>query len=79
MSVIVGMFTDQKMHRIGEDVEFDAGWDTPTLIEVWRTAPYLFDGRAETMEKVFSVYKHGIEGRLSKKDLESLVKYINSL
>ena len=39
-------YTDMKMHRIGEDIEFEQGWDTPTLIEVWRTAPYLFDGRA---------------------------------
>ena len=51
-------YTDMKMHRIGEDIEFEQGWDTPTLIEVWRTAPYLFDGRAATMEEVFGVYKH---------------------
>ena len=37
-------YTDLKMHRIGEDVEFEKGWDTPTLVECWRTAPYLFDG-----------------------------------
>lgn len=30
-------YTDMKMHRIGEDIEFEQGWDTPTLIEVWRT------------------------------------------
>ena len=34
-------YTDLKMHRIGEDIEFEKGWDTPTLREVWRTAPYL--------------------------------------
>lgn len=34
-------YTDMKMHRIGEDIEFENGWDTPTLREVWRTAPYL--------------------------------------
>lgn len=51
-------FTDQKMHRIGENVEFEKGWDTPTLIEVWRTAPYLFDGRAATMQEVFEVHKN---------------------
>ena len=54
-------YTDMKMHRIGEDIEFEQGWDTPTLIEVWRTAPYLFDGRAATMEEVFGVYKHGVD------------------
>lgn len=72
-------FTDLKMHRIGDDIEFEQGWDTPTLIEVWRTAPYLFDGRAATLEEVFSVHKHGIEKRVSKKDIEALTEYVNSL
>ena len=72
-------YTDMNMHRIGEDIEFEQGWDTPTLIEVWRTAPYLFDGRAATMEEVFGVYKHGIDKKLSKTDLDALVEYVNSL
>ncbi|WP_085536312.1 YVTN family beta-propeller repeat-containing protein [Massilibacteroides vaginae] len=72
-------YTDMKMHRIGDDVEFEKGWDTPTLIEVWRTAPYLFDGRAATMEEVFEVHKHGIDKKVSKKEIESLVEYVNSL
>ena len=72
-------YTDMQMHRIGENIEFDAGWDTPTLREVWRTAPYLFDGRAATMEEVFTVYKHGIDGKITKKDAEALAEYVNSL
>lgn len=72
-------YTDMKMHRIGEDIEFEQGWDTPTLIEVWRTAPYLFDGRAATMEEVFYVYKHGIDGKISRKEAEELAEYVNSL
>lgn len=73
-------YTDLKMHRIGEDIEFERGWDTPTLREVWRTAPYLFDGRAATMQEVFDVYKHGIEKKkVSKDDIEALTEYVNSL
>ncbi len=72
-------FTDLKMHRIGDDIEFDAGWDTPTLREVWRTGPYLFDGRAATLEEVFTVHKHGIDGKVSKKDMAALVEYVKSL
>ena len=60
-------YTDLKMHRIGEDIEFEKGWDTPTLREVWRTAPYLFDGRAATMEEVFEIHKHGIDKKVSGK------------
>lgn len=72
-------YTDMKMHRIGEDIEFEKGWDTPTLREVWRTAPYLFDGRAATMEDVFKEFKHGVNKKLSKTELEELVEYVNSL
>lgn len=74
-------YTDMKMHRIGDDIEFDAGWDTPTLREVWRTAPYLFDGRAATMRDVFEVHRHGIEKgtKITSKEIDQLVEYVNSL
>ncbi len=72
-------YTDRKMYVIGDDVEFEKGWDTPTLREVWRTAPYLFDGRAATMQEVFSVHKHGIDGKISNKDAEDLSEYVLSL
>ena len=61
------------------DIEFEKGWDTPTLREVWRTAPYLFDGRAATMEEVFSIHKHGVDQKVSKKEIEALAEYVNSL
>jgi DNA-binding beta-propeller fold protein YncE len=73
-------FTDRKMHRIGPNIEFEKGWDTPTLIEVWRTAPYLFDGRAETLEEVFTEFEHGVDPKkVSKEEMEALVEYVNSL
>ena len=72
-------YTDMRTHRIGEDVEFEQGWDTPTLREVWRTAPYLFDGRAESMFVVFFEHRHGILGKISRKDAEALAEYVNSL
>ncbi|MDR1937238.1 MAG: YVTN family beta-propeller repeat-containing protein, partial [Tannerellaceae bacterium] len=72
-------YTDMKMHRIGEDIEFEKGWDTPALVEVWRTAPYLFDGRAATMEEVFEVHKHGVDRKISKKEIDALSEYVNSL
>ena len=73
-------YTDGKKYRIGKDVEFKDGWDTPTLREVWRTAPYLFDGRAATLEETFSVHKHGLEGRsITPEQIDRLVEYVNSL
>lgn len=72
-------YTDMKSYRIGENVEFEKGWDTPTLREVWRTAPYLFNGRAATMRDVFEKEKHGIEKKISSKEIDELVEYVNSL
>lgn len=73
------LFTDLEMYRIGE-VEFEAGWDTPTLIEVWRTSPYLNDGSASDLNELFTVKKHGLSGvRLKKREVNQLIEYINSL
>ncbi len=72
-------YTDGKMYHIGEDVEFDKGWDTPTLREVWRTAPYLFDGRAATMEELIGKYKHGVYRTLSEDEVKELAEFVNSL
>jgi hypothetical protein len=71
--------TDLKMYRIGDDVEFEKGWDTPTLSECWRTGPWLFDGRAATLYDVFSVHRHGISGTITDKEINQLVEYVKSL
>ena len=51
--------------------------------EVWRTAPYLHDGRAATMEEVFTRFnpedQHGYTSDLSPQELKDLVEYVNSL
>lgn len=72
-------YTDMKMYKIGADIEFEAGWDTPSLRETWRTGPYLFDGRAATMREVFETYKHGIDRKLSSKEYDDLSEYVLSL
>lgn len=73
------LYTDMKMHRIGEN-EFEKGWDTPTLKEVWRTAPYLHDGTAESIDVLLRENKHGLESvRLNKKEMKHLIEYVNSL
>jgi cytochrome c peroxidase len=74
-------FTDQKRHEMGVQGEYDHqnSWDTPTLIEVWRTGPFLHDGRSATMKEVFSVEKHGLQHHLSEEELDQLVEYVLSL
>jgi hypothetical protein len=73
------LYTDLGMYNIG-DVEFEAGWDTPTLIEVWRSSPYLHDGSASDLDELFTVKKHGLSKiRLKKRETNQLIEYINSL
>lgn len=74
-------FTDLKKHEMGVQGDYDHQntWDTPTLIEAWRTGPYLHDGRAASMKDVFTVHKHGLKNELSEEETEKLVEYIMSL
>jgi len=75
-------FTDGQLHKIGEAdplMKDWKGWDTPTLREVWRTAPYLFNGSAARMSDVFVVNRHGLNKALTPGEVEQLVDYLNSL
>jgi YVTN family beta-propeller protein len=78
------LFTNLQKYNVGtgkgreEDIEFD----TPTIIENWRTAPFLHDGRAATLNEIFTKYnpadKHGITSTLSDKEIDDLVEYVLS-
>ncbi|MCP5119983.1 MAG: c-type cytochrome, partial [bacterium] len=65
------------------DVGTGSEFDTPTLVEVWRTAPYLHDGRAGTIEEVLTKHNpddaHGFTSSLTKQELADLVEYVLSL
>jgi len=74
-------YTDLKKHQMGTQGLADQqnSWDTPTLIEVWRTGPYLHDGRCATMKEVFTLEKHGLDAPLPEEQVNQLVSYILSL
>ncbi|MGE5610975.1 MAG: c-type cytochrome, partial [Bacillota bacterium] len=80
-------FTSGKSYNVGTHGEFDAEnhtqFDTPSLIEIWRTAPYLHDGRAVTLQEIFTKYnpngRHGNTSQLSKEQIDDLVEYLLSL
>jgi DNA-binding beta-propeller fold protein YncE len=58
----------------------DGGYDTPTLVELWRTAPYLHLGGALTVKDVFTVFnkndQHGRTSNLSSQQLDQLAAYL---
>ena len=75
------LFTDMKKHRVGTNTPMEpkTRFDTPTLVEIWRTAPYLHDGRAMTMEEVVRGESHGETSDLSENERNDLVEYVLSL
>jgi cytochrome c peroxidase len=75
------LFTDMKKHRVGTNTPMEpkTRFDTPTLVEIWRTAPYLHDGRAMTMEEVLSNESHGETSGLTDNERNDLVEYVLSL
>jgi YVTN family beta-propeller protein len=83
---VPGLFTDLHSHDVGTRRTFDGPTDkfyTPTLIEVWRTAPYLHDGSAVTIRDVLTTRnpggQHGDAAGLSKKEMDDLCEYVLSL
>ncbi len=80
------LLTDLEPHDVGSRGRFDEPGDTfhtPTLIEIWRSAPYMHDGSAATMMDVLTTRnpddKHGKTKRLNKQQLEDLAAYVLSL
>ena len=80
-----GLFTDLRRYDVGTRSKVDtvAEFDTPTLVEIWRTAPYLHDGSAATMREVLTDAnrgdRHGKTSGLSRAEIEDLVAYLLSL
>jgi cytochrome c peroxidase len=58
-------------------------FDTPSLVELWRTAPYMHDGRYMTINDVVTRGEmnsaHNVSSQLSMKEIEDLVSYLLSI
>ncbi len=78
-------FTDLKRYDVGTRSGLDtvAEFDTPTLVEVWRTAPYLHDGSAASLREVLTTAnrddRHGKTSSLSRAEIDDLLAYLLSL
>ena len=78
------LYTDLKMHDVGSKGACDRrkDFDTPTLLEVWRTAPYFHDGRHTTVRQSISKcmeHKHGDDVRFNEQDINDLIEFVLSL
>jgi cytochrome c peroxidase len=88
MKTSSSLFTDLASADVGTRGRYDrpedpAPFDTPTLVELWRTAPYLHDGSAVTLRDLLVRLnphdRHGTTSHLSNEQLDDLEAYLLSL
>lgn len=78
-------YTDQRMHDVNSEGPYDrrSTFDTPGLVECWRTAPYLHDGRYTTIKELLTKGKHvdrdGSLSKLTPEQIDDLVEFVLSL
>ncbi len=76
--------TSQKSFDVGTKKPTDNSGllDTPQLMNVALTAPYLHDGSAKSLEEIWTVYNsHDLHGRtndLTKDELNDLIEYLRT-
>ena len=80
------LFTNLELSDVGTGRPFDRGmkrFKTTSLIECWRTPPYLHDGSANTLRQVLVEQnlndQHGATSHLKPSQLDDLVAYLQSL
>ncbi len=79
------LYTDLKSYDVGTKGIFDKTslFDTPTLVELWRTPPYLHDGSANTLREVLVERNredaHGKTSHLNAEEIEDLIEFLLSL
>jgi len=76
-------FTDNKLHDVGTlrgwEKEKNEPINTPSLIEAWRTGPYLHDGRAVNVRDAFRECDPEGVNKLNEQEIEALEEYVLSL
>jgi cytochrome c peroxidase len=80
------LYTDMKFHDVGTVGKFDKPtdrFDTPSLIEIWRSAPYLHNGSAATVRDVLTggnaADRHGRVRHLKPGQIDDLCAFLLSL
>ncbi|MEX2400464.1 MAG: hypothetical protein WD423_06800 [Rhodothermales bacterium] len=79
-------FTNGKKFDVGTRRSADTPgvlFDTPQLVNIYDTAPYLHDGSASTLEQIWTENsvndEHGVVSDLGKNQLNDLVEYLKTL
>ncbi len=78
-------YTNRKPAEVSADSRLDTHgrFDVPHLNNIYETAPYLHDGRAETLEEIWTRFnpedKHGVTNDMTKDQLNDLIEYLKIL
>jgi cytochrome c peroxidase len=58
-------------------------FDVPHLNNIYDSPPYLHDGRASSLEEIWTLYNpddtHGVTNDLTKDELNDLIEYLKTL
>lgn len=76
-------YTDLQLHE-SSSLELDDTWesrefDTPSLVEIWRTAPYVFNGSCATMQDAVRYFVEASGKTITDEQVEDLSNYILSI
>ena len=78
-------FTNLELTDVGTLADSDdpMKFDVPQLNNVYESAPYLHDGKAATLEEIWTRYndydEHGVANDMTKDELNDLVEYLKSI
>ena len=78
-------FTNRQLTDVGTRSHLDTKgiFDIPHLNNIYETPPYLHDGRADTLEEIWTRFnpddKHGVTNDMTKDQLNDLVEYLKTL
>jgi cytochrome c peroxidase len=78
-------FTNLQMTDVGTlgDMDDSTKFDVPQLNNIYESPPYLHDGKAYTLEEIWTKFnpddQHGVANDMLKNELNDLVEYLKSL
>lgn len=79
------LYTDLKQHDVESRGKYDRElkFDTPSLVECWRTAPYMHDGHFVTLQELLKDGQHGHKvghhRALTDQEIDDVVEFVLSL
>jgi len=78
-------FTNRNSFDVGTKSHLDTQgtFDVPHLNNIYETPPYLHDGRADTLEEIWTRFNpndhHGRTNDMTKDQLNDLIEYLKTL